>query len=170
MKYNSSSTTWKVNNYPLLRYQQQFRTVSKQKNEPEHSHKNRIRELHHENLGPIVIHQKKRFNMLVSKLSDIRSSVPNEYQSDIIMKNKLLNSIKNIESCKLAYQKPASTIQGVIADIYSALATSLSTFSMSTGDAESLYADSRFHNRNFLVVIYQTIKHTIIENLPINVA
>lgn len=52
---------------------------------------------------PLIIRQKPNkskldyLNILVSRLSDIQTPLPNEYHSEIILKNKLLNSIKDLE-------------------------------------------------------------------------
>lgn len=56
--------------------------------------------------------------LTLSALSDIKISLPVDYQSDIIMRNKMLNSIKVVDACKLACQKPVDSIQGVISDIH----------------------------------------------------
>lgn len=39
---------------------------------------------------------------LVSLLQDIQSSLSKEYRSEEILSNKLLNSVKDVESCRLA--------------------------------------------------------------------
>ena len=54
--------------------------------------------------------------------------------------------MKNLDECKLAYQKPASTIHSIISDIHSALATSSNSIDPSINDnAELLYADRKIH-------------------------
>lgn len=62
---------------------------------------------------------------LVSKLQDIQSALPTEYKSKEIL--KLLNSIKDIDACQLAYYKPANILQGLISDIHASLATTSTT-------------------------------------------
>lgn len=69
---------------------------------------------------PLVIRKNAKMSktaclsILVSRFSDIQTSLQPEYHSEIILKNKVLNSVRNSEKCKLAYQKTASTIHGVI--------------------------------------------------------
>lgn len=60
---------------------------------------------------------------LLNRLQDIQLSLPSEYKNDTIIRNKLLNSVKDVESCKLAYFKPAPTLGGVISDLYASVAT-----------------------------------------------
>lgn len=62
--------------------------------------------------------------MMISKLTDIQSSLPSEYRNDTILRNKLLNSVRDVAECRLAYHKPADTVQGVISDLHASLATS----------------------------------------------
>lgn len=64
-------------------------------------------------------------------------------------KNKLLDSIKDIYECKLAQQKPASTVHGVIPDLHSTLAKSPSSLQVSTSQTDQisplLYAERQFN-------------------------
>lgn len=82
---------------------------------------------------------------LVSKLQDTQSLLPSEYKSEEILKNRLLNSVKDIEACQLAYYKPASTLQGVISDIHASLA--ITSIKIQDG-ADSFFVDRTFHTRN----------------------
>lgn len=43
--------------------------------------------------------------LLVNRLAEIQVCLPMEYRNDTIFKNKLLNAVKDVESCRLAYQK-----------------------------------------------------------------
>lgn len=52
--------------------------------------------------------------ILVSKLQNIQSSLPTPYKREEILHNKLLNAVKNIEACKLAYFKPADLLSGLL--------------------------------------------------------
>lgn len=61
--------------------------------------------------------------LLIEKLSDIQTSLPQDYRSETILRNKLLNSVRDVEACRLAYHKPADTVQGVISDLHASLAT-----------------------------------------------
>lgn len=61
-------------------------------------------------------------DLLVTRLEDIQSGLTKDYQKEVFLKNKLLNAVKDIEACKLAYYKPADDLEGVIADLHSSLA------------------------------------------------
>lgn len=61
--------------------------------------------------------------LLIEKLSDIQTTLPDEYRHETILRNKPLNEAINVESCQLAYHRPADTIQGVNSDLHSSLAT-----------------------------------------------
>lgn len=60
---------------------------------------------------------------MIERLTDIQSSLPQEYQHEIILRNKILNGVKDVDACRLAYHKPAETVQGVISDLHASLAT-----------------------------------------------
>lgn len=61
--------------------------------------------------------------LLIGKSSDIQTALPSEDRNETIMKNKLLNAVRDVESCRLAYHKPADTVQGVISDLHASLST-----------------------------------------------
>ena len=61
--------------------------------------------------------------MLIGKLSDIQTSLPNEYRNDTILWNKLLNAVRDVDTCCLACDKPTDNFQGFISDIHASLAT-----------------------------------------------
>lgn len=60
---------------------------------------------------------------LVENLSDIQTALPVEYRNEIIHCNQLLNAVKYVSVCSLAYHKPADTVQGGISDLHGSLAT-----------------------------------------------
>lgn len=60
---------------------------------------------------------------LIERLSDIQSSLPAKYHSEKILLYKILNAVRDVESCKLAYHKPADIVQGVTSDLHADLAT-----------------------------------------------
>lgn len=64
--------------------------------------------------------------ILVSPLQDIQSVLIMEYQNKMVLLKKLLNAVKDVESCKRAYFKPASDLPGIIADLHASLAATLS--------------------------------------------
>lgn len=59
---------------------------------------------------------------LASSLLDIQCWLPQQYRNNVIMREKLLNAIWDSPACRLAYQKSASTIRGVIADFQESVA------------------------------------------------
>lgn len=61
---------------------------------------------------------------MIIKLTDIQSSLPSEYRNDTILHNKSLNAIRDVAECRLAYHKPAETVQCGISDLHPSLATS----------------------------------------------
>lgn len=61
-------------------------------------------------------------DILIARLEDIQSGLTKDYQKEVFLKNKLLNAVKDINACKLAYYKPAEDLEGVIADLHSSLA------------------------------------------------
>lgn len=60
---------------------------------------------------------------LFEKLLDIQTSLPSEYRSERILHNKLLNAVRDFESCLLAYHKHTDAVQEVISDQHASLAT-----------------------------------------------
>eukprot|EP00171_Calliarthron_tuberculosum_P004960 IDg4960t1 len=62
-------------------------------------------------------------NIMVARLQELQMCLPQEYRSELILRNRLLNAARNVEACKLAIQKPALTVQGVIADLQSSVQT-----------------------------------------------
>lgn len=98
--------------------------------------------------------------LLICTLSEIKLSLPVEYQSDVIMRNKILNSIKDINACKLTYQKSTESIQAVISDIHSALAKESNNINESVpSNFELYYSDPRM-NRNFDQNKYENFQTT----------
>lgn len=64
--------------------------------------------------------------LLTSRLldiQDIQCCLPKPYQNDVIMRDKLLNAVRETEVCRLAYLKPSPTLHGVISDPQSSVAT-----------------------------------------------
>lgn len=56
--------------------------------------------------------------LLVSHLQDIQSGLTKEYHNEVILQNTLLNAVKDVDACKLAYFKPAPDLSGIIADLH----------------------------------------------------
>lgn len=61
------------------------------------------------------------------------------------MKNKLFNSVKEVEARRLAYQKPAETLQGIVSDLHASVATVRTT---DLSDPVALYTGRHYHRRN----------------------
>lgn len=61
--------------------------------------------------------------ILIEKMADIQFSLTDEYRSDKIFRDKLLKTVKDVDEGRLAYQKPADTVKGVISDLHASLAT-----------------------------------------------
>lgn len=62
-------------------------------------------------------------DILIDKLSEIKVSIPLEYRNDTIMKKRLLKAVKDVDACKLAYQKPLDSLQGIMYDLHAYVAT-----------------------------------------------
>eukprot|EP00171_Calliarthron_tuberculosum_P000531 IDg531t1 len=80
------------------------------------------------------------------------TSLPRPYQDDMMLRNRLLNACEGVEACRLARQKVAATVQGVIDDLYSSAATHVSQENKHRStQPEALIVDRRrydFRNRN----------------------
>lgn len=68
--------------------------------------------------------KKECLDKMIARLQELQICLPKEYRSDIILKNKLLSACAGVEECRLARQKVAPTIEGVIADLHSSISTS----------------------------------------------
>ena len=79
---------------------------------------------------------------LVGRMHALQSGLPSAYRNDEIFKNKLLNAVKDVESCRFAYFKPADTVEGLISDLHSSLAVEPSSKSSPAVDAH--FIDRRF--------------------------
>lgn len=94
--------------------------------------------------------KKECLNKMVSCFQELQMCLPKDYRSDFILKNKLLSACSNVEQCRLARQKVAPTVEGVIADLHTPI--SISTLTNSEGKLESLptamYTTRKRHHRN----------------------
>lgn len=64
---------------------------------------------------------------LVCCMHTLQSCLPDAYDNDEIFRNKLLNALKDVETCKFAYFKLVETVEGLISDLHSSLAIETST-------------------------------------------
>jgi len=59
--------------------------------------------------------------MMIIRLQEVQACLPTEYRSALILRNRLLNATRGVDACRLAIQKPSPTVQGVTADLQSAV-------------------------------------------------
>lgn len=60
---------------------------------------------------------------MVAHIQELQGCLPPAYNSDEMLCAKLLNAISGVEACRIVPQKPAATVEGVISDIYTSIAT-----------------------------------------------
>lgn len=72
---------------------------------------------------------------LVSRMHALQSGLPKTYCNDEIFNNILLNDVKHVEGCRVAYFKPAATVEGLISDLHSSLKIQPTTKQTSALDA-----------------------------------
>lgn len=83
--------------------------------------------------------------LLIKKLSDIQTSLSPKYRNETIFRDKLSNTVKDVSSRQLAYHKPDDTVQSVISDLNSSLATSIKNKLFKIPDSPSaLFVDLLF--------------------------
>ena len=83
--------------------------------------------------------KKDVLDKMVARLQKLQISLPKEYKSEVLLKNKLLSACADVEECRLARQKVSPTVEGVIADLHTSIATSKSFDKPSKfGDASAL--------------------------------
>lgn len=82
-------------------------------------------------------------DILINKAVRLHTHLPKEYDTENAVRFKLLNAVRDVEYCRLAYQKPAATIAGVIAD----LRASVSCASETLDAPKAFYTDRHFHRR-----------------------
>lgn len=66
--------------------------------------------------------------VLIRRLYDIKTLLPTGYFKKTILKNKLLNSTRDMEYYCLASHKPANTLQGGFLDLHISLSTAKKHF------------------------------------------
>lgn len=84
-------------------------------------------------------------NYLTSRLSDIQCCLPQQYRNDVIMRERLLNAVRDTPACGLAYKKPAPTVRGVVADLQASVATGVVVDQ--TNAPMASYVDRRRHDQ-----------------------
>ena len=85
------------------------------------------------------------------RLQELQICLPKEYRSDVILKNKLLSACAGIDECRLARQKVASTVEGVIADLHTSISTASTSSSQDTPNdlLTALFTTTRKRVGNF---------------------
>jgi len=66
---------------------------------------------------------KECLELMVARLQELQLCLPVPYHQDIIMKTKLLTACEGIEETRLARQKVATDVEGVISDLFTSIAT-----------------------------------------------
>lgn len=60
-------------------------------------------------------------DVLVSLLQDIQASLSSGYRRDSILRNRLLNAVRDFEQCRLGRHRPADAFHDVVFDHHSSL-------------------------------------------------
>lgn len=84
---------------------------------------------------------------LIYRLLDIPTTLPDDYQSDTILRGKIFYAVRDARNFQLACHKPSGTVQGAIYDLHASLLTSerAKTNSANTHDGLSVqYVDRRY--------------------------
>lgn len=89
------------------------------------------------------------------KFWTFRASLPSEYRANSMIRDGLLNDVKDVDHCCMAYLKPAHTVQAVILDIYSALYTIGKRGALKIAPTVH-YKDLRYHTNDKSPRIIQT--------------
>jgi len=81
--------------------------------------------------------KKESLDLMIARLQELQLCLPNDYRSDVLLKNKLLSACDGVEECRLARQKVAPTVEGVIADLHTSISTSASSSISNLGDTRA---------------------------------
>ena len=58
---------------------------------------------------------------MVERLNELTMTLPRPYRDEALMRNRLLDACDGIDECRLARQKVAPCVEGVIADLQTSL-------------------------------------------------
>lgn len=86
----------------------------------------------------------EKLDLLVCRLQGIQASHSLNYQSDLMLRNRLLNSVRDVANCRFDYRKPANTVQGVISGLYTSLCTTMNLLPTSPVHATAHVTDRRY--------------------------
>ena len=86
---------------------------------------------------------------LVKELSTLQQSLPEAYQPDSIMRDKLLMACRVVDACQFACFKPAPTVTGLIADLQASIAMTEERQGkeMQSKETTMYYTDRRYHGQ-----------------------
>lgn len=82
-------------------------------------------------------------NGMVARLQELQLCLPRAFHSDELLKSRLLNACSGVEACRLARQKVAPTVMGVIADLETPISTFQTTPPFSSTAPTALVIDRR---------------------------
>lgn len=85
--------------------------------------------------------------LLINRHQDINLSLPIEYHNGTIISIKLLKTVKDIDTCKLAYFKPTDSIQGIISDLYASRKSYAPKSNANKMPVEALVVDRSYHTK-----------------------
>ena len=94
-------------------------------------------------LKPDPTKPKQCLEKIIDRMNNIQTLLPEPYHSDVIYRNKLLNAVSMIDCCRLACQKPSLLVEGVIADLFSSIATH--NRSTDGGSITEMLVDRKYH-------------------------
>ena len=117
---------------------------------------------------------------IIARLQELQECLPEEYRSDIMLKNKLLSAVAGVEECRLARQKVSSTVEGVIGGLHNSIESTLgekpdksNTFTTALlAERRRVRRNSMTHNKNKGKLCYVckkancwSIKHPVAERI-----
>ena len=73
--------------------------------------------------------------ILFDTLEKIQPGLPPEYRSETTLREQIINACRGVEECKISLYRPASTLEGVQAELRSAVANA--TFSLRSGQFQA---------------------------------
>lgn len=82
---------------------------------------------------------------MIGRLQELQISSLKDYRTARILRDKLLNACSGIDECRLALQKVAPTVEGVITDLHTSMATTTASAKYDKTDAlvTALYTTRR---------------------------
>lgn len=78
--------------------------------------------------------------MMIVRPSDIQTSLSKTFQTETVKMRNILNVVKEFEPCKIAYQKPSDSLQGIISHLHAAV----TIFSACSTNPDTFYVDQEY--------------------------